>query len=137
MRTAITNQPTDSAVERKQHALRSACLCAKVADEYRGADTVVIELAHVTPIVDYFVVTTGTSRRQMHAIADEVDRVLEEAGNQRIGIEGYDGDTWVLQDYGDVVMHVFNPETRSLYDLERLWADATKVDWRAVLNSPE
>ena len=102
---------------------------AAVADDYRGKDTLVLDMTQVTPIVDYFVVTTGTSRRQMHAIAEEVDRVLESVGSRRIGIEGYDSSSWILQDYGDTVLHVFTTETRDLYDLEHLWADAQRVDW--------
>lgn len=114
----------------KNRALYLACECARIADEFRGADTVVLDLTGVTRIVDYFVITTGTSRRQMHAIADEANRRMKQAGSARIGIEGYDGDTWVLQDYGDIVMHVFNSETRALYDLEHLWSDAKKIDWQ-------
>lgn len=76
-------------------------------------------------------ITTATSRRQMHAIAEEVDRVLEEAGSRRMGLEGYDSDSWLLQDYGDVVLHVFSAEARKAYDLEHLWADAPRVDWEA------
>ena len=109
-------------------------MCVRVADEYRGRDTVVIELTEITPIVDYFVITTGTSRRQMRALAEEVDRVLKIEGSRRLGVEGYEGDSWILQDYGDVVLHVFSSEARPLYDLERLWADAPRIDWRAVFN---
>ena len=91
-------------------------------------------MTNVTPIVDYFILTTGTSRRQMHAIAEEVDRVMNDHASQKIGIEGYDTGSWILQDYGDTVLHVFTPETRILYDLEHLWADALQVDWQAYLD---
>lgn len=114
-------------------ALASACWCAKICDDYRGLDTAVLDLRHVTPEFDYFVITTGNSRRQMHAIAEEVDRFQEEQGTVRLGIEGYDRSHWIVQDYGDVVLHVFTDETRDLYDLENLWADAITVDWRAIL----
>ena len=102
-----------------------------MADDYRGRDTLVLDLTNITPFVDYFVLTTGTSRRQMHAVAEEVDRVLQTEGSGRLGIEGYDTSTWILQDYGDIVLHVFTPEARSKYDLEHLWADAPRVDWQA------
>lgn len=129
----ITTDPVDLLNgSQKEKALRLACQCARIAEEYRGTDTVVLDLTSVTRIADFFVITTGTSRRQMHAIADETNRQMREAGSARIGIEGYDGDTWLLQDYGDIVVHAFNPETRSLYDLEHLWADAVKVDWQNV-----
>ena len=117
---------------RRRRSLHDACLCAKAADDYRGQNTVVLDLTGVTPIFDYFVLTTGSSPRQMRAITDEVDRVLRQAGSERLGVEGYESSTWILQDYGDVVLHVFTPETRSIYDLERLWADAPHVDWRTL-----
>jgi ribosome-associated protein len=66
----------------------------------------------------------------MHAIADETDRVLSAEGSRRLGREGYDsGSPWLLLDYGDVVLHIFMPETRDIYDLEHLWADAKRVDY--------
>jgi ribosome-associated protein len=95
---------------------------------------VVLDLTEVTPIVDFFVITTGTSARQMHAIAEEVHRVLKAEGSQRLGLEGFDSSTWILQDYGDVVLHVFTDEARRTYDLEHLWADARQVDWQAVVS---
>lgn len=106
---------------------------AKIADDYRGKDTLVLDMTEITPIVDYFVLTTGTSRRQMHAVAEEADRVMEEQGSRRMGIEGYRQSTWILQDYGDVVLHVMTAETRAAYDLEHLWADAPRIDWKAVV----
>jgi ribosome-associated protein len=110
-----------------------ACLAAGVCDEFRGEDTVVLDLTDVTPLFDYFVITTGRNRRQMHAIAEEVDRVLAEAGSARLGIEGYVESSWIVQDYGDVVLHVFTPEARELYDLEHLWGEAGRVDWQAIV----
>lgn len=104
-----------------------------MADDYKGGDTLVLDLTDVTPIVDFFVITTGTSRRQMHAVAEEAERVLQSDGSQRMGLEGYDSETWILQDYGDVVLHIFAPEARRVYDLEHLWADARRIDWRAVV----
>jgi ribosome-associated protein len=112
-------------------SLSHACLAAGVCDEFRGEDTVVLDLTDVTPLFDYFVITTGRNRRQMHAIAEEVDRALTEAGSERMGLEGYTESSWIVQDYGDVVLHVFTPEARELYDLEHLWADAGRVDWQA------
>jgi len=108
-----------------------------VADDYRGRDTVVLDLTQITPIFDYFVVTTGTSRRQMHAVAEEADRVLSVHGSTRLGIEGYRESSWIVQDYGDIVLHVFLPETRARYDLEHLWADAKRVDWKSVADGSD
>ena len=78
-----------------------------------------------------FVVITATSQRQMHAIADEINRLLKrDRGNPRLNIEGYrTAGNWLLTDYGDVVVHVFTAEGRTLYDLEQLWADAQRIQW--------
>ena len=87
----------------------------------------------VTPIVDFFVVTTASSGRQMRAIAEEVEQLMKSHGSRpRIGVEGCDSEIWILQDYGDIVLHVFSPEGRELYDLEHLWADAPEVDWEPL-----
>ena len=114
-------------------SLYRACLTAKVAEDYRGKDTVVLDMTGITPIVDYFIVSTGNSRRQMHAIAEEVDRVMALNDSKRIGLEGYAESSWILQDYGDTVLHVFTEEARNLYELEHLWADSKRVDWKAEL----
>lgn len=113
-------------------SLENALVAARCADEMRGQDILVLDLTQVTSIVDFFVIVTATSRRQLHAIADEVNRKLKrELGNQRLSIEGYRTEgNWVLTDYGDVVLHVFTPEGRALYALEELWADAPQVDWQ-------
>jgi ribosome-associated protein len=120
---------------RRNASIRQACLCARIADEYRGRDTIVLDLTGITAIFDFFVLTTAGSPRQMRAIADEVQRVLSAEGSQSLGTEGADSATWVLQDYGDIVLHVFTPAARSLYDLEHLWADAVRVDWQGYLDS--
>jgi len=128
----ITNKPVEQVrLHSLSRARDHACLCARVADEYRGKDTLVLDLTRVTPIVDYFVITTATSGRQMHAIADEVSRTLTGEGSTRLGVEGADGNSWILLDYGDIVLHVFTQEARDTYDLEHLWADADRVDWQA------
>jgi len=77
---------------------------------------------------DYFVVAPGTSRRQLHAISEEIDRALqEELHDRRLGLEGYEQSRWILLDYGDVVIHLFDEETRTYYALEDLWAQAKRV----------
>lgn len=91
-----------------------------------------LDLTDVTPIVDYFVITTGTSPRQLRALAEEVRQVMKSRGNPPLGEEGDERSSWILQDYGDVVLHAFLPEARRLYDLEHLWADAKKVDWKKM-----
>ncbi len=126
--------PPMSASRRKQldRTLQQACLAARVLEDTRGQDTLVLDLTGVTSIVDFFIVTTGSSSRQMKAMAEEVHKTLKHEGSKRIGFEGEDSSQWVLQDYGDIVIHLFTPDARKLYDLEHLWAEAPRVDWKAM-----
>ena len=110
-------------------ALHRACLAAKIATDNKGQDVVVLDLRPLTPVFDFFVIATGASRRQVHAIVEDVDAAMRATGDTRAGVEGYDASKWVVQDYGDVLVHVFDPDTRGYYNLEELWADAKKVDW--------
>ena len=124
--TAATPAPTLSS------ALHRACLAARIAADNKGRDIVVLDMRPCTPLFDFFVLATGTSRRQVHTITEEIDAALHERGDLRLSVEGYEGSKWVVQDYGDVVVHVFNPDTRLYYSLEDLWADAPRVDWEVV-----
>jgi len=110
-------------------ALERACLCARVASDNKARDIVVLDMRSVTPLYDFFVLATGTSRRQLHTLAEEIDAAMHGEGEDRFGIEGYEASRWIVQDYGDIVIHVFDPEARSFYGLEELWADAPRVDW--------
>jgi len=110
-------------------ALERACLAARVAAENKGRDIVVLDLRGLTPIYDFFVLATGTSRRLTHTLAEEIDAALRAEGDVRLGIEGYQASKWIVQDYGDLVVHVFDETTRGYYALEELWADAKRVDW--------
>ena len=133
----VTNTKTKrAAVVRAdpERSLRLALAAARTAAENRGRDVTVLDLRDLTAIVDYFVIATGTSRRQLHAISEEVDRVLqEELGDQRLGIEGYAESRWIVLDYGTVMIHLFDDETRGYYDLENLWAEAKRVDLTSTL----
>ena len=113
-------------------ALERACLCARVAADHKARDIVVLDMRGITPLYDYFVLATGSSRRQIHTLAEEIDAALHAEGEKRLGIEGYAASRWVVQDYGDIVVHIFDAETRRYYALEDLWADAVKVDWERV-----
>ena len=107
-------------------------MAAKVAEELKGKETIVLDLTAVTPIMDFFVITTATSGRQMRAIAEEVEMLMKANGSRpRVGVEGRESETWILQDFGDIVLHVLSPEGREMYDLEHLWADAPQVNWKA------
>jgi ribosome-associated protein len=100
-----------------------------VAADHKARDILVLDMRGVTALYDFFVLATGGSRRQIHTIAEEVDAALRAEGDSRLGIEGYEASKWVVQDYGDVVVHVFDAEARSYYALEELWADAPHLDW--------
>lgn len=108
-------------------ALDRAHLCARVAEDNKAKDVVVLDMRAVTPLYDFLVLATGTSRRQVHTLAEEIDAALRAEGEERLSIEGYEAARWVVQDYGDLVVHVFDPETRDYYALEDLWADARRV----------
>jgi ribosome-associated protein len=113
---------------------RNACLVAQACDQFRGNEIVVLDLTGITPVFDYFVITSANNSRQMRAIVEGVDDVMVAHGSAKIGIEGYHAD-WICQDYGDVVLQVFTPTSRKHYDLEHLWGDAPHVDWQAELGT--
>ena len=111
-------------------SLDRACLSAQVAADNKGRDIIVLDMRGITPLYDFFVLVTGASRRQIHTITEETDAALRERGDSRLSVEGYEASSWVVQDYGDIMIHVFNPQTREYYALEDLWADAPRIDWQ-------
>lgn len=117
-----------AATETSPPALRRALLAAEIAEENRGTEIVILDTRPLTSMFDYFVIATGASRRQLHAMSEEIDHALEDRlGDRRLGIEGYQESRWILLDYGDVVVHLFEPETRGYYALEELWGQAQRV----------
>ena len=124
------------AAARSERGRPVALELAKICTEFRGRDVAVLDLSAVTPVFDYFVLATGSSRRQMVALAEEADVRMKRAGTRKLGGEGDGGGAWILRDYGDVVLHVFTEESRDLYDLDGLWGDAGRVDWRSALGLP-
>jgi ribosome-associated protein len=113
-------------------ALQRAALAARIAQENKAKDVIVLDMRKITPIYDYMILMTGASRRQIHTLAEEIDAGLRRVGDARMGIEGYEVSKWIVQDYGDILVHVFDAPTREYYGLEDLWADAEKVDWERV-----
>ena len=103
------------------------------ADDRKAVDLKVLRLQEVTDFTDYFLLCSGTSERQVQAIADAVQERLREARVRPLHVEGYNRAQWVLIDYGDLVVHIFQEEPRRFYSLERLWGDAPDVtnDFRA------
>ena len=129
-----TSEADSSALQNSNRSLALALAAARTAADNRGQEIQVLDLREVTPIFDYFVIVTGTSPRQLHAISEEIDHTLEdEMNDQRDGIEGYNDSRWILLDYGSVVIHLFDQETRRYYDLENLWAGAPLVDLTGVV----
>jgi ribosome-associated protein len=136
-RPTITTTPRKASPTRadRRRSLNTACRCAQTAEDMKGKDTIVLDLTEVTAIVDYFVITTGTSGRQMQSVADEIQRTMRSTtGSRPRSVEGQHDANWILEDFGDIVLHVFSPEARKLYDLEHLWADAPRIDWKAELD---
>jgi len=118
-------------------ARRLAVALARTCSENRCRDVVVLDLRRLSPVTDYFVVATGTSDRQMRAAADHAGEAARELGERPFSIEGVEGGWWVLQDYVEVVLHVFTDESRKYYDLDLLWGDAPRVDWKKGWNPRE
>ena len=129
---AIASHPAQT-TDRTNLSLAKALAAARTADNNRGRDIVILDLRELTPVFDYFVLATGSSRRQLHAISEEIDEVLREQFNDhRLGIEGYVDSRWILLDFGDVVVHMFDDETRKYYALEELWAGAKRVPFESA-----
>ena len=112
------------------YARRWAMAAAAAADERKGVDTVIIDVGDVLVVTDLFVITHGNNARQVRAIAEGVADGLKTAGGPSpLRIEGTDDRQWMLLDYGPFVVHVFDAERRTLYQLERLWGDCPLLDW--------
>ncbi len=123
--------PAANLEQRHSRSLERALAAARVADLNRGRDIAILDLRELTPVFDYFVVVTGGSRRQLHAISEEIEDVLKRDFNdRRLGLEGYAESRWILLDFGDVVVHLFDEETRGYYDLEHLWDGAKRVPFQ-------
>lgn len=90
----------------------------------------VLDVRGLSPITDYFVIATGTSARQMRTVMDEVVEFGPPRGYSPVSTSGYEGETWLLCDMVDVVVHVFNQDSRMFYDLDSLWGDAKRVEWK-------
>jgi ribosome-associated protein len=110
-----------------------ALAAAQLADGRHCSDIVVLDLKGKSPATDYFVIATGTSDRQMRAVADEICESAKKQGLQRFGRAGYEQARWILLDFIDVVIHIFDREYRDYYDLGLLWGDARRLKWERTL----
>jgi ribosome-associated protein len=103
--------------------------------DVKAEDVVALDVREVSSFADVFVVATGRSDRQVRAIADAIEQAAKRAGAPPLGVEGYAEGRWVLVDLDDVIVHVFTPDTRAHYDIERLWSDAQRVPLPALAES--
>jgi len=102
-------------------------LIVNACNDKKGFDIKVLDLRELTTITDYFVIVSGNSTTQVTAIADEIEKKMEEAGHPTIGREGYREAKWILLDYGSIVVHVFHKDDREFYSLEKVWADSREL----------
>ena len=122
-RRASASEPANPADfdERIRWALHAAA-------EKKALDLTVLDLRGVATFTDYFIISTGANKRQMQAIADEIVDQLKRRGSRAARVEGYQGAEWILVDYGDFIVHVFDEKSRRFYDLEYLWREAKRLN---------
>ena len=110
-----------------------AAVAVIALDKRRAKEIRMLKVTDVSSLADYFVICSGTSNTQIKALTESVEEAMKEAGELPNHIEGHREGTWVLSDYGCVVVHIFSPEAREFYDLERLWSDAEEEDISALV----
>jgi ribosome-associated protein len=120
----------------KPSAHQWAIEAARLAEDRNAEEILVLDLRQISGVTDYFVIATGTSDRQLVAICDELERRGKTAGNKAYRVAGRDTGEWIVLDFVDVVVHLFNESMRSYYDLELIWGEADRVDWRRDAKSP-
>ena len=113
-----------------------AQIVAEASLERAAEEVVALDVRKAVSFADVFVICTGRSDRQVRSIADAIEEAVVKRGERPLGIEGYDEGRWVLMDLADVIVHIFQPEVRRRYDLERLWSDAPRLDLRIEEDGP-
>ena len=109
-----------------------AAIAAKALDSKKGIDLRLIEISDISTLADYFLICTASSNTHVRTLCDAVEEAMDEAGEPMVGREGHRGGTWVVLDFGCVVVHVFTEETRAFYDLERLWQDGKRLSLASI-----
>ncbi len=112
-------------MEQSKEMARIAC---KALEEKKGEDICVIDIADVSVLADYFIIANGSNSNQVNALVDSVEEELSKAGYEAKQREGYGMGSWVLLDYSDIIVHVFDKENRLFYDLERIWKDGNRIE---------
>lgn len=110
-----------------ENSKKQALLAVEALEEKKAEDIKILDIHEVTVLADYFIIAGGTNRNQVQAMSDSVGETLAKAGCHPKQVEGYQNANWILMDYGDVVLHLFDKENRRFYDLERLWVDGKEV----------
>ena len=105
-----------------------AKIAVEALEDKKAQDIRIIDISEISTIADYFIIANGNNPSQVHAIADFVEEKLGRAGVSPKQVEGYRNANWVLMDYGDVIIHIFDRENRLFYDLERIWKDGKMID---------
>jgi len=129
--TTVASKKTAVAPKKKTRSRKLTAEVSKAVQavlDKKGADVVVLDLRDTPAFTDFFILCSGNSQRQVKAIADAVEDALRAAKLRPAHIEGYDRADWVLMDYFSFIVHIFTPQTRSFYALERLWGDAERID---------
>lgn len=103
-------------------------LAVTALEDKKGEDIKVIDITGVTVLADYFIIASGMNRNQVQALVDNVEETLGSAGFELKQVEGYQTANWILMDFGDIIVHVFDSENRLFYDLERIWRDGKVID---------
>ena len=96
-------------------------------EDKKGEDIQIIDIGEISPIADHFILASGSNRSQIQAMADAVEEKMHQSGHPLKQIEGYDTANWILLDFGDIIVHIFDKENRLLYDLERIWRDGKQI----------
>ena len=104
-----------------------ADIAVKALEEKKAIDIKIIDISHISTLADYFIIASGSNRSQVQAMADAVDEALDKMGVHARSTEGYQNANWILLDYGDIVVHLFDEENRLFYDLERIWRDGRVI----------
>ncbi len=111
-----------------KEAKNMAYIAYQAMEEKKGEDIKILDISEISILADYFLIATGNSSSQIQAIIDNVEEKLHKAGYSLKRLEGNRSSTWILMDYGDVVIHIFNREDRLFYDLERIWSDGRQIE---------
>ena len=107
---------------------KMASMAVDALEDRKGEDVKVLDISEISTLADYFIIAGGTNINQVQAMADNVQEVLGRAGHMTKNVEGYESGNWILLDFGDIIVHVFDNESRLFYDLERIWRDGKVID---------